>query len=149
MPPTDAELDIAVPRRAWLALALTNVIIFFVVIDISAVNVAFPIIRDEFGANDSQLSWIIGAYNIALGAFLMVFGRLADSVGRRRVYLPGVAVFGLGSVLCAIAPGVGWLIGARLVQALGGSIVTAAGFATTRCMRGVTRTTGCSTPPKA
>ena len=129
MPPTDAELDIAVPRRAWLALALTNVIIFFVVIDISAVNVAFPIIRDEFGANDSQLSWIIGAYNIALGAFLMVFGRLADSVGRRRVYLPGVAIFGLGSVLCAIAPGVGWLIGARLVQALGGSIVTAAGFA--------------------
>ena len=127
----DAELldEDHVPRRAWLALGLTNVIIFFVVIDISALNVAFPNIRDEFGATDSELSWIIGAYNIALGAFLMVFGRLADSIGRRRTYLPGVALFGLGSVLCALAPGVGWLIAARVVQATGGSMVTAAGFA--------------------
>lgn len=133
MPPTEpapqTDEDEHVPRRAWLALALTNIIIFFVVIDISAVNVAFPNIRDEFGATDSELSWIIGAYNIALGAFLMVFGRLADSVGRRKTYLPGVAVFGLGSLLCALAPGAGWLIGARIVQAIGGSIVTAAGFA--------------------
>lgn len=130
MPTTDRAIDDdRVPRRAWLALGLTNIIIFFVVIDISAVNVAFPNIRDEFGATDSELSWIIGAYNIALGAFLMVFGRLADSIGRRKVYLPGVAVFGLGSVLCALAPGVGWLIAARIVQAVGGSIVTAAGFA--------------------
>lgn len=132
MPPADLEPSVDdehVPRRAWLALGLTNIIIFFVVIDISAVNVAFPNIRDEFGATDSELSWIIGAYNIALGAFLMVFGRLADSIGRRRTYLPGVALFGLGSVLCALAPGVGWLIAARIVQAVGGSMTTAAGFA--------------------
>ena len=132
MRPTDATKtldDDLVPRRAWLALGLTNIVIFFVVIDISAVNVAFPNIRNEFGATDSELSWIIGAYNIALGAFLMVFGRLADSIGRRRTYLPGVALFGLGSVLCALTPGVGWLIAARVVQATGGSMVTAAGFA--------------------
>ena len=132
MRPTDATKtldDDHVPRRAWLALGLTNIVIFFVVIDISAVNVAFPNIRNEFGATDSELSWIIGAYNIALGAFLMVFGRLADSIGRRRTYLPGVALFGLGSVLCALTPGVGWLIAARVVQATGGSMVTAAGFA--------------------
>ncbi len=124
-----AQIDDTIPRRAWLALLVSTIVVFLVVIDISAVNVAFPSIREDFDVSDSQLSWIIGAYNIVVGSLLMLSGRLADSIGRRKVYLPGVALFGLGSVLCALAPGAGWLIAARVVQAIGGSITLAGGFA--------------------
>ncbi|MEM7093276.1 MAG: MFS transporter [Actinomycetota bacterium] len=121
--------DDTIPRRAWLALLVSTIVVFLVVVDISAVNVAFPSIREDFEVSASQLSWIISAYNIVVGALLMVSGRLADSIGRRRVYLPGVAIFGLGSMLCALAPSAGWLIAARVVQAVGGSITLAGGFA--------------------
>lgn len=104
-------------------------VVFLVVIDISAVNVAFPSIRKDFAVSATQLSWIISAYNIVVGALLMLSGRLADSIGRRKVYLPGVAIFGFGSMLCALAPSAGWLIAARVVQAVGGSITLAGGFA--------------------
>jgi EmrB/QacA subfamily drug resistance transporter len=122
-------MEETIPRRAWLALSVATLVVFLVVIDISAVNVAFPSIRSDFAVSDSQLSWVIGAYNIVVGSLLMLAGRLADSLGRRKVYLPGVAIFGLGSMLCAVAPGAGWLIAARIVQAVGGSITSAAGFA--------------------
>ena len=123
------DADEPIARRAWFALLVSTTVVFLVVIDISAVNVAFPSIREDFGVSDSQLSWIIGAYNVVVGSLLMVSGRLADSLGRRKVYLPGVAVFGFGSMLCALAPGAGWLIAARVVQAVGGSVTMAAGFA--------------------
>ena len=108
---------------------MSTLVVFLVVIDISAVNVAFPSIREDFAVSDSSLSWVIGAYNIVVGSLLMVSGRLADSLGRRKVYLPGVAIFGLGSALCALAPSAAWLIAARVVQAVGGSVTMAAGFA--------------------
>ena len=72
--------DDAIPRRAWLALSVSTLVVFLVVIDISAVNVAFPSIRTDFAVTDSELSWMIGAYNVAVGALLMVSGRLADSI---------------------------------------------------------------------
>lgn len=118
-----------VTRAAWLALAVSTLVTFLVVIDISAVNVAFPSIRDDFDVSDSQLSWVVSGYNIAVGAFLLVSGRLADSMGRRKVFLPGVFLFGVGSLLCAMAPTAGLLIAARFVQGLGGAVVSAAGFA--------------------
>lgn len=118
-----------IPRRAWLALTVSTIVVFLVVIDISAVNVAFPSIREDFDVSASQLSWIISAYNIVVGALLMVSGRLADSIGRRKVYLPGVAIFGFGSMLCALAPSASWLIAARVAQAIGGSVTLAGGFA--------------------
>ncbi len=121
--------DDTISRRAWLALSVSTLVVFLVVIDISAVNVAFPSIREDFDVSDSELSWIIGAYNIVVGSLLMVSGRLADSIGRRKVYLPGVAIFGIGSLLCGLAPSAGFLIAARIVQAVGGSITFAAGFA--------------------
>jgi EmrB/QacA subfamily drug resistance transporter len=127
---TDLEgPDTHISRDAWLALSVSTLVVFLVVIDISAVNVAFPSIREEFEVSASELSWIVSGYNIVVGALLMVSGRLADSLGRRKVYLPGVAVFGLGSALCAFAPTAGLLIAARIVQAVGGAITTAAGFA--------------------
>jgi len=118
-----------VTRAAWTALGVSTLVTFLVVIDISAVNVAFPSIRDDFEVSDTQLSWVVSGYNIAVGAFLLVSGRLADSMGRRKVFLPGVFLFGLGSMLCALAPSASALIAARLVQGLGGAIVSAAGFA--------------------
>ncbi len=121
--------DDAIPPRAWLALAVSTIVVFLVVIDISAINVAFPSIREDFEVSNSQLSWVLSAYNITVGALLMLSGRLADSIGRRKVYLPGVAIFGIGSMLCAVAPAAGWLIAARVVQAIGGAITLAAGFA--------------------
>ena len=123
-----SELE-PIERQAWLALLVTTTSIFFVVINVSSVNVAFPSIRDDFGVTDAQLSWVIGAYNVAVGSLLMFAGRLADSLGRKRVFLPGVAVFGIGSVLAALSPSVGWLIFARVVQAIGGAVILAAGFA--------------------
>ena len=127
-PSEPARLD-PIPRNAWLALLVSTLVVFFVVINISSVNVAFPSIREDFGVTDSQLSWIIGAYNIVVGSLLMLAGRLADSLGRKRIFLPGVAVFGLGSTLCALAPGLSWLIAGRVVQAIGGSVTLASGFA--------------------
>ena len=112
-----------------MALLVSTLVVFLSVINVSSVNVAFPTIRRELGATDVQLSWIVGAYNLVLGSFMLAFGRLADSLGRRRVYLPGVAVFALGSLVCATAPGTEWLIAGRLVQGLGGSVTIATGFA--------------------
>jgi len=121
--------DDIISRRAWMALSVSTVVVFLVVINITTVSIAFPSIRRAYDVSDAGLSWVISSYNVAVGTFLLVTGRLADSLGRRRVYLPGVAIFGLGSMLCALAPGLGWLIGARVVQGIGGSITMAAGFA--------------------
>ena len=121
--------DTEVTRAAWLALGVSTLVTFLVVIDISAVNVAFPSIRDDFDISDSGLSWIVSGYNIAVGALLLASGRLADSIGRRKVFLPGVFLFGVGSLLCAVSPSAGLLIASRLVQGVGGAVVSAAGFA--------------------
>jgi EmrB/QacA subfamily drug resistance transporter len=121
--------NVTVAREAWIALAVSTLVTFLVVVDISAVNVAFPSIRDDFDVSDSGLSWVVSGYNITVGALLLVSGRLADSMGRRRVFLPGVFLFGFGSMMCALAPSAGWLIAARLLQGVGGAVVSAAGFA--------------------
>ncbi|MGF1596857.1 MAG: MFS transporter [Acidimicrobiales bacterium] len=121
--PTTAA-DGAVPRRAWLALTVTTLVFFLVVIDISAVNVAFPSIGESFDADETSLSWIISGYNITVAALLLVAGRLADSWGRRRVFMPGIAIFMIGSILCGLAPSAGMLITARVIQAIGGAIIS-------------------------
>ncbi len=117
------------PRSAWLALGVTTLVFFLTVIDISAVNVAFPSISDDFGVSTSQLSWIISGYNITVATGLLLAGRLADSIGRKKVFLPGVAVFMAGSFLSGVAPSVEALIAARILQAVGGAIVSASSLA--------------------
>ena len=129
MTETLEHTDDIISRRAWMALWVSTTVVFLVVINITTVSIAFPSIRREYDVSDAGLSWVISSYNVVVGTFLLVAGRLADSLGRRRVYLPGVAIFGLGSMLCAVAPDLGWLIGARVVQGIGGSITMAAGFA--------------------
>ena len=127
--PVSPPADQNVPRSAWLALGVTTIVFFLTVIDVSAVNVAFPSISEEFDVTRSQLSWIISGYNITVATGLLLAGRLADSIGRKRVFIPGVFVFLLGSLLSGLAPSVGALIGARVLQAVGGAIVSASSLA--------------------
>ncbi|MEV4619411.1 MFS transporter [Asanoa sp. NPDC049573] len=111
------------PRRRWLVLAICCTSIVVVVMDISIVNVALPAIRDDLHASVSGLQWTIDAYTLVLASFLLLAGSTADRVGRRRVFQIGLAAFGLGSLLCGLAPNIGALIAARAVQAVGGTML--------------------------
>jgi EmrB/QacA subfamily drug resistance transporter len=105
-----------------------------VVMDISIVNVALPAIRRDLHASVSGLQWTVDAYTLVLASFLLLAGSTADRVGRRRIFQVGLAVFGVGSLLCSVAPSIGWLIAARALQAVGGTMlnpVAAAIIATT------------------
>src|SRR6201993_2279009 len=107
-------------QRKWLVLAVTSVAVFMSFLDTTIVNIAFPSIRTTFvGANLGELSWVINAYNIVFASLLVPAGRLADRVGRKRVFLGGVGLFLVASVACGLAPTVGVLIAARAVQAAG------------------------------
>jgi EmrB/QacA subfamily drug resistance transporter len=111
-----------VPQRA-LVLATCCASIVVVVMDISIVNVALPDIGRDLDASVSGLQWTVDAYTLVLAAFLVLAGSTADRAGRRRVFTVGLATFGLGSLMCALAPGIGWLVAARVVQALGGTML--------------------------
>jgi EmrB/QacA subfamily drug resistance transporter len=91
--------------------------------DISIVNVALPSIHRDLQASVSGLQWTVDAYTLVLASFLVLAGSTADRVGRRRVLQAGLAVFGLGSLLCGLAPGIGWLIAARALQGAGGTML--------------------------
>lgn len=94
-----------------------------VVMDISIVNVALPAIRRDLHAPVSGLQWTVDAYTLVLASFLLLAGSTADRVGRRRIFQVGLATFGLGSLLCSLAPSIGWLIAARALQAVGGTML--------------------------
>src|SRR2546430_15264888 len=110
-------------RRQLLVLATCCASILVVVMDISIVNVALPAIRRDLHASVSGLQWTVDGYTLVLAGFLVLAGPTADRVGRRRIFQLGLAIFGLGSLLCGLAPGTGWLIGARVVQAVGGTML--------------------------
>lgn len=126
---TSSPSDTHVERRAWWALGVATLVTFLIVIDISAVNVAFPSMTDDLDATRSELSWVVSGYNITVGALLLAAGRLADSKGRRRMFIPGVVVFMVGSLLSGMAPNAGLLIAARILQAIGGAVTTSASMA--------------------
>jgi EmrB/QacA subfamily drug resistance transporter len=111
-------------RDAWLAVGVTTLVFFLVVIDVSAVNVVFPSIRDDFEVSEATLGWVISGYNITVAALLMVAGRYADSIGRKKLFLPGVGIFMFGSLLSGLAPNATMLIAARVVQGIGGAIIS-------------------------
>jgi len=92
-------------------------------LDITIVNVALPSIGHELHAGVSGLQWTIDAYTLVLASLLMLAGSTADRVGRRRTFQTGLAIFSLGSLLCSVAPGLGWLVAFRTVQAVGGSML--------------------------
>jgi MFS family permease len=113
-------------RRTWLALALLCVVQFMVVLDIAIVNVALPSIKDDLGFSQGDLQWVISAYALVFGGFLLLGGRAADMLGRRRIFLGGIAVFTVASLLAGLAWSEPSLIGARAFQGLGAAIITPA-----------------------
>jgi EmrB/QacA subfamily drug resistance transporter len=102
---------------------------FMVILDVSIVNVALPSIRDGLHFGTTGLQWVVNAYTITFGGFLLLGGRLADLLGRRRMFLAGTALFSLGSLLCALASSRGLLIGARGLQGIGGAVISPASLA--------------------
>jgi EmrB/QacA subfamily drug resistance transporter len=110
-------------RRRLLVLGICCASMIVVVMDISIVNVALPAMRRDLHASESGLQWTVDAYTLVLASFLVLAGSTADRAGRRRVFQIGLAAFGLGSLLCGLAPGTGWLIAARALQALGGTML--------------------------
>src|SRR6478609_8658234 len=97
--------------------------LFIVGIDITIVNVALPSIQDDLGASVSGLQWVVNGYTVVLASLLMLAGSTGDRLGRRRTFQTGLALFTVGSLLCSLAPGLGWLVAARAVQAVGGSML--------------------------
>src|SRR6187200_2323384 len=107
---------VATERRKWLALGLLSVVQFMVVLDIAIVNVALPSIKVDLGFSQDNLQWVISAYALVFGGFLLLGGRAADLLGRRRVFLVGLVVFTLGSLLAGLAWSEGALITSRGLQ---------------------------------
>ena len=97
--------------------------LFIVGVDVTIVNVALPSIQHSFHATVSDLQWTIDAYSLVIACLLMLSGSLADRFGRRRVFQIGLTIFSLGSLLCSVAPGLGWLVAFRAMQAVGGSML--------------------------
>ena len=110
-------------RRRLLILGICSMSLLIVGLDTTIVNVALPAIHRSFHSSLSELQWTIDAYTLVLASLLMLSGSTADRVGRRRIFQLGLAVFSLGSLLCAVAPSQELLIAARVLQAIGGSML--------------------------
>jgi EmrB/QacA subfamily drug resistance transporter len=117
---------IASTRRKWFALALLLGVQFMVVLDIAIVNVALPSIQTDLHFSQANLQWIVSAYALLFGGFLLLWGRVADLIGRRRVFVVGLVVFTGASLLSGLSWSEGVLIGARALQGLGAAMITPA-----------------------
>ncbi|MER8101346.1 MFS transporter [Kitasatospora sp. NPDC094016] len=113
----------AAPRRPWLVLAICCMSLLIVSLDNTILNVALPAIQRDLHTSVSGLQWTVDAYTLVLASLLMLSGSTADRVGRRRVFQIGLVVFTAASLLCSLAPGLGWLVVARMLQAVGGSML--------------------------
>jgi EmrB/QacA subfamily drug resistance transporter len=109
--------------RPNLVLAICCMSILMVGLDVTILNVALPSIRRDFGSSVSGSQWTIDAYTLVIACLLMLSGSTGDRLGRRRTFQIGLASFTVGSLLCSLAPGIGWLIGFRMLQAIGGSML--------------------------
>jgi EmrB/QacA subfamily drug resistance transporter len=116
------------PRR-WKALALVCAAFFMTVLDVSIVNVALPTISEKLEFSAGNLQWVITAYALSFGGFMLLGGRAADYLGRRRVFMSGLALFTLASLACGLSDSEGMLIGARAVQGLGAAVISPATLA--------------------
>ncbi|MET7294304.1 MFS transporter [Streptomyces griseoloalbus] len=109
--------------RRMLVLAICCMSLLIVSLDNTVLNVALPAMQREFHASTSGLQWTIDAYTLVLASLLMLAGSTADRIGRKRVFMAGLVVFTLGSLLCSLAPDLSWLVVFRMVQAVGGSML--------------------------
>ncbi len=111
------------PRRKAIILVSCCLSLLIVSMDATIVNVAIPSIRADLGASASQMQWVIDIYTLVLASLLLLSGATADRFGRRRTFQIGLTVFALGSLMCSVAPNIETLIAARLLQAIGGSMM--------------------------
>ena len=112
-------------RRRWFALAVLCLGVLMIVLDITIVNVALPTIRESLKFSESSLAWVVNAYLLTSGGFLLLGGRLGDLYGHRRLFLIGIVLFTFASLLCGFADSQPVLVAARAVQGLGGAVVDA------------------------
>jgi EmrB/QacA subfamily drug resistance transporter len=112
-------------RRRWLALIVLCLGDLMIVLDVTIVGVALPSIREDLGFSEESLAWVVNAYLIAFGGFLLLGGRLGDLFGHRRLFLAGIALFTVASTACGLATSQGVLVTARAAQGLGAAIVSA------------------------
>lgn len=118
-----------VRRNPWSALAVLAVAQFMVVLDVTIVNVALPDIQQDLGFTAAGLQWVVSAYTLIFGGFLLLGGRMADLLGRRRMFLVGLVLFGATSLLAGLAQNPEQLVVLRAVQGLGGALLSPAAFA--------------------
>ena len=119
--PTSSRGD----RERWIALVVLCAGFLMIILDQTIVNVALPSIQHDLGFSQSSLAWVVNAYLIAFGGLLLLAGRLGDLIGRRRVFLAGLTVFTVASLLCGAAQSQEMLIGARFLQGIGGAMTSA------------------------
>jgi EmrB/QacA subfamily drug resistance transporter len=111
-------------RRRWMALIVLCVGMLMIILDSTIVNVALPSIQDDLGFSQSSLAWVVNAYLIAFGGLLLLAGRVGDLIGRRVVFLVGLAVFTTASLVCGLAQSQEVLVGARFIQGVGGALTS-------------------------
>jgi EmrB/QacA subfamily drug resistance transporter len=112
-------------RTRWLALIVLCLGDLMIVLDTTIVNVALPSIREDLGFSPTSLAWVVNAYLLTFGGFLLLGGRLGDLFGHRRLFLIGISLFTLASIACGLSTTQGLLVGARAIQGLGGAVVSA------------------------
>ena len=112
-------------RRRWIALCVLCTGMLMIVLDATVVNVALPDIQDDLGFSQSGLAWVVNAYMIAFGGLLLLAGRIGDLIGRKRIFLAGLGLFTLASLVCGGAQSSGMLVAARFVQGVGGAMTSA------------------------
>ena len=112
-------------RTRWLALLVLCLGDLMIVLDMTVVNVALPSIRADLEMSESSLAWVVNAYLLTFGGFLLLGGRLGDLFGHRRLFMAGIAAFTAASVACGLAGSATVLVAARAVQGLGGAVVSA------------------------
>jgi EmrB/QacA subfamily drug resistance transporter len=115
--------------RATALLIVVCLAQFMVILDVSIVNVALPSIQGGLGFSETGLQWVVNAYTLTFAGFLLLGGRASDLLGRRRVFLAGIALFGVSSLVCAIAQDQGMLLGARALQGIGAAVISPASLA--------------------
>jgi len=113
-------------NKKWWTLAAVSVGLFMIMLDNTVVNVALPSMRASLNMTLSELEWVVAGYALTFAAFMLIGGKLADYVGRRRIFMIGLAIFTGASLACGLAPNGGFLIGARIVQGLGGAMMNPA-----------------------
>src|SRR5829696_5942608 len=122
---TSPQEQTTADRSRWIALVVLCVGMLMIVLDATIVNVALPSIQDDLGFSQSNLAWVVNAYLIAFGGLLLLAGRAGDLLGQRRVFLAGLGVFTVASLLCALAQSQEMLIVARFIQGVGGALTSA------------------------